>query len=128
MSLRHDLKVAVVDDTAVSRSLITQALDAIGITNHSSFNEAETAFRNMVVSPVHLVISDFNMPGINGLQLLQALRRHPVTQKTGFVLVTGRPDQQVIDQGRKLAMNNFIKKPFSTEELRQCIETVVGRL
>lgn len=128
MSLRHDLKVAVVDDTAVSRSLITQALDAIGITNHSSFNEAETAFRKMVVSPVHLVISDFNMPGINGLQLLQALRRHPVTQKTGFVLVTGRPDQQVIDQGRKLAMNNFIKKPFSTEELRQCIETVVGRL
>ena len=46
----------------------------------------------------------------------------------GFILITGRADKEIIDTGRKLGMNNFLKKPFTPQDLRACIEAVVGRL
>jgi two-component system chemotaxis response regulator CheY len=46
----------------------------------------------------------------------------------GFILITGRADRELIEAGRRLGMNNFLKKPFSPQELKGCIEAVVGRL
>jgi CheY-like chemotaxis protein len=68
---------------------------------------------SLSASPVHLVISDYNMPEMDGLQLLQAMRTNPATQRTGFLLITGRADGSVIDRGKGLGMNNYIKKPFT---------------
>ncbi len=128
MSLKEKLKLMVVDDTSTSRALITQALDAIGLRNYTTENDGAAAFKQLAASPVHLVISDYNMPGLDGLQLLEALRRNPSTSKIGFILITGRADQALIEQGQKLAMNNLIKKPFSTEQMKSGIERVVGQL
>ena len=77
---------------------------------------------------MHLVISDYNMPNMDGLKFLHHLRSQPETQKIGFILITGRAEQQIIDYGRKLGMNNYLKKPFEPIDLRRCIETVVGPL
>ena len=79
-------------------------------------------------SPAHLVISDYNMPNMDGLQFLHALRSNPKTKSVGFILITGRADREIIEAGRKLGMNNFLKKPFQPQDLKACIETVVGRL
>ncbi|SEO54245.1 response regulator receiver protein [Salinihabitans flavidus] len=128
MSTKDRLHVMVVDDMSTSRALITQALDEIGIVNYRSENDGAAAMRSLSASPVHLVISDYNMPGVDGLQLLEALRRNKVTQRIGFILITGRADQEIIDKGRKLAMNNFLRKPFSVIDLKACIEKVVGKL
>jgi two-component system chemotaxis response regulator CheY len=68
------------------------------------------------------------MPGMDGLHLLHYLRATPQTKGLGFVLITGRAERQIIDQGRRLGMNNFLTKPFQPEDLRNCIEKVVGRL
>jgi two-component system chemotaxis response regulator CheY len=65
---------------------------------------------------------------MDGLQLLQALRSNPTTQRTGFLLITGRADGTVIDRGRGLGMNNYIKKPFTPDDMRGAIEAVFGRL
>jgi len=118
----------VVDDMSTSRGLITQALDAFGIRNVASADDGTSALQTLVRSPVHLVISDYNMPGMNGLQLLQSLRQGTSTKGTGFILITGRADRETIEKGRQLGMNNFIKKPFTPQDLRACIEAVVGRL
>ncbi len=128
MSLKNNLRILVVDDMSVSRALITQALDEIGITNYQTANDGKGALAMMASNPVHLVISDFNMPGLDGLQLLEALRMNKSTQRIGFILITGRADKEVIERGQKLAMNNFLKKPFTTPQMKQCIEQVVGRL
>jgi len=69
-----------------------------------------------------------NMPGMDGLALLETLRRTPQTAKTAFILVTGRPTPEIIRAGQKLGLNNIIKKPFTPVEMKQCIEKVVGRL
>lgn len=128
MSLKDILHVMVVDDMSVSRGLLTQALDAMGITNVDYCTDGNSAFQRLAVKPVHLVISDYNMPGADGLALLAGLRNYKTTANIGFILVTGTTDPAVIAKGNELGMNNFLKKPFSPAELKNCIERVVGRL
>ena len=84
----------------------------------------EAALRRLVASPVHLVISDYNMPGMDGLQLLECLRTNKSTHRIGFILITGTANRDLIERG----MNNFIAKPFTKEGLLRCIESVTGRL
>jgi two-component system chemotaxis response regulator CheY len=128
MSLKDQLQVMVVDDTSTSRALIVQALEWMGIRNIVVENDGDTAFRALSARPVHLVISDYNMPGADGLALLEGLRRNRLTQKIGFILVTGKADEQVLKRGQSLGMNNYITKPFEPQAMQACIERVVGRL
>jgi two-component system, chemotaxis family, chemotaxis protein CheY len=128
MSLRDQLRVMVVDDMSTSRGLITQALDAMGIRNVASAADGPSALRMIEAAPVHLVISDYNMPEVSGLHLLHALRTAPKTQKVGFLLITGRADKEIIDHGKRLGMNNFVKKPFQPNDLKGAIEAIVGRI
>ena len=128
MSLKDKLHILVVDDMSTSRGLITQALDEIGIVNYRTENDGAQAWRSLAAKPVHLILSDFNMPGMDGLQLLEGVRGNKATARTGFILITGRADPDTINKGVKLGMNNFIKKPFETAQLKACIEKVVGPL
>lgn len=128
MALRDQLRVMVVDDMSTSRGLITQALDGFGVRQIESSADGPSALEKLAAWPVHLVISDMNMPGMNGLELLQALRKTPATQKVGFLLITGKADRQIIETGQKLGMNNFLPKPFQPTDLRAAIEAIVGRL
>lgn len=128
MSLKDQLKVMVVDDMTTSRGLIEQAMNEIGIWNVVSEADGQSAFRTLMAKPVHLVISDYNMPNMDGLQLLEQLRLSKATARIGFILVTGRADNAVLQKGRQLGMNNCLLKPFSVPQMKACIEKVVGRL
>lgn len=128
MPLKSQLHVMVVDDMTVSRALIEQALDWAKIPNVQYEADGETAFRKLAAAPVHLVISDYNMPGMDGLALLESLRANRSTQRIGFILITGTANRAMITRGQKAGMNNFIAKPFTKEDLLKCIETVTGKL
>lgn len=128
MALRDQLRILVVDDMSTSRGLIMQALDAMGIRQVGYAVDGPGALEVLGKTPIHLVISDYNMPGMDGLQLLRAMRTNARTKSLGFILITGRADRDVIETGKRLGMNNFIKKPFEPQELKACIEAVVGRL
>ena len=128
MALRDQIRIMVVDDMSTSRGLITQALDSFGVRNIATAENGKQAYQILNQKPAHLIISDYNMPEVDGLQLLHYLRASPKTKGVGFILVTGRTEQQIIDHGRKLGMNNYLKKPFQPDDLRKCIEAVVGSL
>jgi two-component system chemotaxis response regulator CheY len=128
MALRDEIRIMVVDDMSTSRGLITQALDGFGVRDIATAQNGKDALRALAARPAHLVISDYNMPEMDGLGLLQYLRGTPQTKGIGFILITGRAEQQIIQNGKTLGMNNYLKKPFLPEELRNCIEAVVGRL
>lgn len=128
MPLKQQLQIMVVDDTSVSRALITNALDEIGCTNCTIARDGQQALQLLMATPRHLVISDMHMPGLDGLQLLKALREYKPTSKIGFILITGSTDKSLISQGRQFGLNNFIAKPFTTASVRAAIEAVVGRL
>jgi two-component system chemotaxis response regulator CheY len=128
MSLADKLQVMVVDDTSVSRALITDALDQLGVRHVAIAKDGAQALKSLMARPVHLVISDMNMPGLDGLGLLKGLREYKPTSGIGFILITGSPDRTLIERGKQYRLNNFVTKPFNTASLKGAIETVVGRL
>jgi two-component system, chemotaxis family, chemotaxis protein CheY len=128
MAFAKQLKVMVVDDTSVSRMLLMDGLTQIGITNVAMARDGEEALKAMMAGPSHIVLSDFNMPKLDGLQLLRALREYAPTRQVGFILVTGRGDKALIDQGRAFGLNNYLPKPFTVPNLKATIEAVVGKL
>ena len=112
----------------VGRVLAEKTVQVKAMVKTSSEADAKSAYQKLAAKPVHLVISDYNMPNMDGLQLLEALRRTKSTSRIGFILVSGRVDDEILSKGKKLALNNFISKPFDTQGLRDCIEKVVGKL
>jgi len=128
MPYMQHLKVMVVDDTSVSRMLLVDGLNEIGIKNITLAGDGEQALQSMMASPCHIVFSDMNMPKLNGLQLLKALREYGPTRQCCFILVTGKGDRAMIEEGKKFGLNNFLAKPFTTVTLKAAIEAVIGKL
>ncbi len=128
MALRDNIKIMVVDDMSTSRGLLIQPLERLGVKNIDFRRDGKSALTSLVGNPAHLVISDYNMPEMDGLQLLKALRENKVTRKIGFILVTGSGDKELINKAREYGVNNFLKKPFTPQSLQACIEQVVGKL
>ena len=128
MALKDTLKVMIIDDMAVSRELLIQSVEEMGIFNVDYEKSADKAFPRLSANPVHLAISDHHMPGMSGLDLLENLRMNQTTRSIGFILVTGTPDQEILERGQRLGLNNLIKKPFTTQSLKSAVEAVVGRL
>jgi two-component system chemotaxis response regulator CheY len=127
-SLVEKLEIMVVDDTAVSRALIIDALEQMGIKKVAIAKDGAQALKELISRPTHLVISDMNMPGLDGLALLKRLRDNKPTSRIGFILVTGSADKTLIERGKALQLNNYVAKPFTVESMKRAIESVVGRL
>ena len=96
--------------------------------NATFAKDGEEALKMMMSSPAHIVISDYNMPKLNGLQLLQAIRTFPATRITPFILLTGSGDRTVLQQAVKLGVNNYLPKPVQPAALQKAIQAVTGNL
>ena len=128
MSVLDVLRIMVVDDHISSRMVTVEALQQMGVKHISVAKDGREAFQKLNAEPVHLAISDLYMPDIDGFQLLRAIRAHPKLGKTGFIILTGRKDNSVVQNAVKLGVNNVIAKPFTPDVLKKSIESVVGKL
>ncbi|BDA82700.1 response regulator [Aureimonas sp. SA4125] len=128
MAFKSQLKVLIVDDQRTSRMLIRDALDQLGISQITMAVDGEEALKMLMSAPSHIIISDFNMPKLDGLQLLKAVRSYPPTKKTPFIILTGRGDRELVQKAAALGVNNFLVKPVSVPVLQKTIEAVVGKL
>ena len=125
---KQHLKIMIVDDHRTSRMLIRDALEQLGISQIVFAEDGEEALKTMMTAPCHMVISDFNMPKLDGLQLLKAIRSYAPTKKTPFIILSGRGDQELVMKAAELGVNNFLVKPISVPVLQKTIEAIVGRL
>jgi len=128
MATAANLQVVVVDDQQTIRSLVRSGLQQIGIGNIREFAAAKDAYRHIRTAPVHLVISDFNMPEIDGLEFLRVIRADQQLKSLGFILLTGRADRELVQRAAQFGANNYLVKPFTVAGLKQKIEQVVGTL
>ncbi len=122
------IKVLVVDDQLTMRALIRSALQEIGFRDIVDAGDGEEGLKSLLGRPAQLVISDFNMPKLDGLGLLRAVRAHDGTKKAAFIMLTGRADKDLVQRAIQFGVNNYITKPFSPAQLRQKIEEVFGAL
>ena len=102
MAIARTLDVFVVDDMTVSRQLVVNALEELGIQRVRVENDGRTALDKLKAAPAHLVISDNNMPGLDGLGLLRELRSYAHTKGIGFILVSGSVTAPVLQEARAL--------------------------
>lgn len=122
------IKVLVVDDQMTMRSLTRSSLQQIGFTDISDAADGEEGLKALVKRPANLVISDFNMPKLDGLGFLRAVRSHEPIKSTAFIMLTGRADKELVQRAVQFGVNNYLVKPFTTAGLKQKIEEVFGTL
>jgi two-component system, chemotaxis family, chemotaxis protein CheY len=126
MPAAASLKILIVDDQQSMRLLIRGGLQQLGFKQFEEASDGEAALRSLVTSPVNLIISDFNMPKLDGLGLLRAVRVYPATAKTAFIMLTGRGDKELVTRAVQFGVNNFLVKPFTVATLQEKIEAVFG--
>ena len=122
------LKVLIVDDQNSVRQMTRMNLEEIGIRHIHEAENGQQAMETASLQPLDLIISDFNMPEMDGLGLLRAVRSHPVVRKVPFILLTGRGDRELVVKAAQAGVNNYLVKPFTAAVLRQKIEQVMGTL
>jgi len=122
------IKVLVVDDQMSMRSLVRNGLQQIGMVDISEAPDGEEGLRSLLVKPVNLVITDFNMPKLDGLGLLRAIRAHPPIKATAVIMLTGRADRELVQRAVQFGVNNYLAKPFTVGQLKEKIEAVFGAL
>ena len=122
------IKVLLVDDQLTIRSLVRSGLQQIGISDVQEAADGEAGLRSAVEQTPHLIVSDYNMPKLDGLGLLRAVRSHPPTAKTVFIMLTGSADRELVQRAMQYGVNNYLVKPFTVQTLKDKIEAVFGKL
>jgi two-component system chemotaxis response regulator CheY len=128
MPASSSLSCLVVDDQQTMRSLVRTGLQQLGFRSIYEAPDGEEGLRQMLSRPIQLVISDYNMPKLDGLGLLRAIRSHPPIQKTAFIMLTGRADRELVQRAVQYGVNNYLVKPFTVQTQKEKIEAIFGVL
>ena len=122
------VEIMVVDDQRAMRALVRDSLAQIGCACVSEFGDGHEALQSLRARPVHLVVSDLNMPVMDGLALLRAVRGEPQLANIAFIMLTSSGDVEQVKQAIALGVNNYLVKPFTLGMLKRKIESVFGPL
>lgn len=128
MPTAHTLAVLVVDDHASIRGLTRHGLSQIGVSDVVEAANGSEALAALGQKRFDLVIADWTMDGMDGLDLLARLRANPIIGRTPFILLTARNDADSVRTAIAAGVNNYIVKPFDVPTLRSKIEAVLGPL
>jgi two-component system chemotaxis response regulator CheY len=123
-----DIDVLIVDDQRTMRGLVQSSLRELGFTRFRECMDGYDALQSLSIRPAHLVISDLNMPNMDGLALLKAVRANPQTKGVAFVMLTSRGDAELVKRAVALGVNNYLMKPFTIATLKKKLEAVFGAL
>lgn len=125
MALDTTLPVLIVDDYSTMLRIIRNLLKQIGFLNVDEASDGGQAYQMMKLKDYGLVISDWNMEPITGIQLLREVRDDADLRATPFIMVTAESKTENVVEARKAGVSNYIVKPFSSDVLKQKIESVL---
>jgi two-component system, chemotaxis family, chemotaxis protein CheY len=120
------MNILVVDDYATMRRIIKNLLNQLGFTNIEQAADGAQALQILRSTQIGLVVSDWNMEPMTGLQLLKEVRADAKLRDLPFIMVTAESKTENIIAAKQAGVNNYIVKPFNAETLKKKIETVIG--
>jgi two-component system chemotaxis response regulator CheY len=126
MPAANHLSVLIVDDQMSMRGITRNALHQLGVTKITEARNGNEALT--MLDGVTLVISDWNMPDMDGLTLLRTVRSRPATKTMPFIMCTGNASSDFVQSAIKAGVNNYIVKPFDFNTFKKRIEQVTGAL
>ncbi len=121
------MKCLVVDDSATMRRIVVNALKTIGWNDLVEAGDGKEALEKCDGS-IELVIIDWNMPVMGGLDMVRALRANPGTAKLPILMVTTRSVKEDIMQAVEAGVNGYVLKPFTPQVLKEKIDQVVSMM
>ena len=122
------IKILVVDDFATMRKVVRNLLKQVGYENIVEAEDGVTALKALKSQKVDLIISDWNMPNMTGLELLKAVRADEELKTTPFLMVTAEALQDNVIAAVKAGVSNYIVKPFTAEVLNEKIRKILEKL
>jgi CheY-like chemotaxis protein len=123
--------ILVVDDQATMREIIVQQLKFLGFTDIHTAGNGEEALKLLDSQPFQLVLSDWSMPTMSGLDLLKQVRQRAALQSLPFVLITAEILRERVEQAIQAGVDNFLLKPFTpnvfAEKVHDTLNGPAGR-
>jgi len=108
------------------RLLVRQMLRSLGIELIMEANDGSTALQMLRENKVDLVLSDWNMIPMSGLQLLMAMREDPDTRRLPFIMITGEHSAEHVVRARQAGVNGYLVKPFGMDLLNKQMARALG--
>lgn len=126
MAVDKSMRVLAVDDYQTMLRIISNLLQQLGFRNIDTASSGNEALDLINSNQYGLIISDWNMEPMTGLQLLQQVRAKDATRAIPFIMVTAESKTENVVMARKAGVSNYIVKPFNAETLKQKISSVLG--
>jgi two-component system chemotaxis response regulator CheY len=126
MAYDKNMKVLVVDDFSTMRRIVKNILRQLGFSNILEADDGTTAMEVLQREKVDLIISDWNMPEMTGIELLRQVRSSEELKDMPFLMVTAEAQQENIIEAVKAKVSNYIVKPFTADTLHEKIEKIFG--
>lgn len=122
------MKILVVDDFATMRRIVKNLLRDLGFKNTSEADDGSTALPMLKNEEFHFVITDWNMPNMQGIELLEAIRTDEKLKKIPVLMVTAEAKREQIVKAATAGVNGYVVKPFTAETLKTKIEKIFERI
>jgi two-component system chemotaxis response regulator CheY len=116
------MRILVVDDSSTMRRIIINALNKVGYSDYLEAGNGREGVDKLAAGPVGLIITDWNMPEMSGLEFIKAIRANEQTRNIPTLMVTTNAAQEDIAQAMEAGVNNYLVKPFTPDGIKEKIQ------
>ncbi len=126
MPIDKSINVLVVDDIAIMRGIVKRVLKQIGFNKIIEAEDGYLALRELKKEDIGLIVSDWNMPNMGGLDLLKAVRGDEKLKNIPFIMVTADGHKEDVVEAVKSGVSDYLVKPFTSETFGEKLEKTLG--
>jgi two-component system, chemotaxis family, chemotaxis protein CheY len=126
--LDKNMKILVVDDFSTMRRIVKNLLRDLGFTNTQEADDGTTAWPMLESGNFDFVVTDWNMPGMTGIELLQKIRADDRLKTMPVLMVTAEAKRDQIVAAAQAGVNGYVVKPFTAAALKEKIEKIFERV
>lgn len=126
--MNKNMQILVVDDFSTMRRIVKNVLRELGFSNIKEAEDGAPALQILKTSKIDFVVTDWNMPGMTGLDLLKAIRADANLKSIPVLMVTAEAKREQIIEAAQNGVNGYVVKPFTAQTLKEKMEKVFERL
>lgn len=126
--MNKDMKILIVDDFSTMRRIIKNLLRDLGYTNTAEADDGVTALPMLQNGKFDFLVTDWNMPGMQGIDLLKAVRNDPNLSTLPVLMVTAESKRDQIVEAAQAGVNGYIVKPFTAATLKEKMDKIFERI
>jgi two-component system chemotaxis response regulator CheY len=128
VQLDKNMKILIVDDFSTMRRIIKNLLRDLGFSNTVEADDGNTALPVLKKGDIDFLVTDWNMPGMTGIELLRTVRADPELSTMPILMVTAEAKREQIIEAAQAGVNGYIVKPFTAITLKEKIEKIFERI